>query len=82
MGKTSVRPHVCEARPNLKWVVSYRGADGKRKRSYFETREAAEAGARLKKTKVQKLGWRASQLDDKTLMELLDVRERLKESSM
>jgi len=77
MGKISVRPHECEARPNLKWVVSYCGVDGKRKRSYFETKEAAEAGARLKKTKVQKLGWRASQLDDKTLMELLDVRERL-----
>jgi len=63
MAKISVRPHECAARPNLKWVVSYRAADGKRKRAYFETKEAAESAARLKRTKVQSLGLRAAQVD-------------------
>ena len=40
----SVRPYKCSARPNAKWVLNVWHPTGKRERSYFETKEAAEAG--------------------------------------
>ncbi len=77
MAKISVRPHKCKARPNLKWVLSVAQPNGKRKRSYFETKEAAEAASQLKKTNVQNLGWRASGIDNDRMLEFLDVQEKL-----
>lgn len=75
--KISVRPYKCSARPNAKWVLNVWHPTGKRERSYFETKETAEAAAQVKTVEVQNLGWRALQIDDRLRLEALDAREKL-----
>ncbi|MEI9999782.1 MAG: site-specific integrase [Verrucomicrobiota bacterium] len=50
---------------------------GKRERSFFETKEAAQAAEEVKKVEVQRLGWRALNIDDKLRLEALDARDKL-----
>ena len=55
----SVRPYDCKARPKAKWVLNVWHPTGKRERSYFETKEAAQAAEQVKSVEVQRLGWQA-----------------------
>ena len=61
----SVRPYKCSARPNAKWVLNVWHPTGKRERSYFETKEAAESAEQVKSVEVQRLGWKALGIDDR-----------------
>jgi hypothetical protein len=74
---TSVRPYKCSARPKAKWVLNVWHPTGKRERSYFETKEAAQAAEQVKSVEVQRLGWQALQIDDKLRLEALDASEKL-----
>src|SRR5215470_4497913 len=47
MRTTKVRPYHDKQRPHLKFVVSYK-RNGKRARSFFETKKAAQTFAQLK----------------------------------
>jgi integrase len=73
----SVRPYKCSARPNARWVLNVWHPTGKRERSYFETKETAQAAEQVKSIEVQRLGWQALQIDDKLRLEALDAREKL-----
>lgn len=73
----SVRPYKCSARPKAKWVLNVWHPTGKRERSYYETKEAAEVAEQIKKVEVENLGWRALQIDDRLRLEALDAREKL-----
>jgi integrase len=53
--KIKVRPYRDKTRPNLKFVVNYREA-GKRRRSYFETKEAAQTFASFKNAELKQNG--------------------------
>src|SRR5262249_31664051 len=53
--KVKVRPYRDPNRPNLKFVVGYREA-GKRRRSFFETREQAQAFAAFKNAELRQNG--------------------------
>lgn len=53
--KIKVRPYRNPERPNLKFVVGYREA-GKRKQSFFETKEAAQAFASFKNAERKQNG--------------------------
>jgi integrase len=53
--KIKVRKYTDSNRPNLKFVVNYREA-GKRKRSFFETREQAESFAAFKNAELKRNG--------------------------
>jgi integrase len=52
---TKVRPYHDPARPNLKFVVGYREA-GKRRRSFFETKEQAKSFADFKNAELKQNG--------------------------
>jgi integrase len=73
----SVRPYKCGARPNAKWVLNVWHPTGKRERSYFETKEAAQAAEQVKSVEVQRLGWKALGIDDRLRLEALDAKEKL-----
>jgi integrase len=73
----SVRPYKCSARPNAKWVLNVWHPTGKRERSYFETKEAAQAAEQVKSVEVQRLGWKALGIDDRLRLEALDAKEKL-----
>jgi integrase len=73
----SVRPYKCSARPNAKWVLNVWHPTGKRERSYFETKEAAQAAEQVKSVEVQRLGWQALQIDDRLRLEALDASKKL-----
>jgi integrase len=73
----SVRPYNCRARAKAKWVLNVWHPTGTRERSYFETKEAAQAAEQVKSVEVQRLGWQALQIDDKLKLEALDAREKL-----
>jgi hypothetical protein len=73
----SIRPYKCSARPNAKWVLNVWHPTGKRERSYFETKETAQAAEQVKTVEVQNLGWRALQIDDRLRLEALDAKEKL-----
>jgi hypothetical protein len=73
----SVRPYNCKARATAKWVLNVWHSTGARERSYFETKEAAQAAQQVKSVEVQRLGWQALQIDDKLKLEALDAREKL-----
>jgi hypothetical protein len=53
--KIKVRPYRDKTRPNLKFVVNYREAE-KRRRSYFESREAAQSFASFKNAELKQNG--------------------------
>jgi integrase len=53
--KIKVRPYRDAARPHLKFVVNYREA-GKRRRSYFESKEAAQSFASFKNAELKQNG--------------------------
>jgi integrase len=53
--KIKVRPYRDKTRPNLKFVVNYREA-GKRRRSYFESKEAAQSFASFKNAELKQSG--------------------------
>src|ERR1043166_7427381 len=53
--KVKVRSYRDPARPNLKFVVGYR-EHGKRKRSFFETKEAAKEFADFKNAELKQNG--------------------------
>jgi integrase len=73
----AVRPYKCGARPNAKWVLNVWHPTGKRERSFFETKEAAQAAEQVKRVEVQRLGWQALQIDDRLRLEALDASEKL-----
>jgi len=73
----SVRPYQCSVRPNARWVLNVWHPTGKRERTYFETKEAAQAAEQVKSVEVQRLGWQALQIDDRLRLEALDARDRL-----
>src|ERR1700744_1194052 len=73
----SVLPYQCSARPNARWVLNVWHPTGKRERTYFETKEAAQAAEQVKSVEVQRLGWQALQIDDRLRLEALDARDRL-----
>ena len=73
----SVRPYKCSARPNAKWVLNVWHPTGKRERSYYETKEAAESAEQVKSVEVQRLGWKALGIDDRLRLEALDAKEKL-----
>ncbi len=73
----SVRPYDCKARPKAKWVLNVWHPTGKRERSYFETKEAAQAAEQVKSVEVQRLGWQALQIDDRLRLEALDASKKL-----
>ncbi len=73
----SVRPYDCKARPKAKWVLNVWHPTGKRERSYFETKEAAQSAEQVKSVEVQRLGWQALQIDDRLRLEALDASKRL-----
>src|SRR5277367_4058905 len=73
----SVRPYQCSARPNARWVLNVWHPTGKRERSYYETKEAAQAAEQVKSVEVQRLGWKALGIDDRLRLEALDAKEKL-----
>jgi integrase len=75
--RVSVRPYQCSARPNARWALNVWHPTGKRERTYFETKEAAQAAEQVKSVEVQRLGWQALQIDDRLRLEALDARDRL-----
>ncbi len=56
--KVKVRPYHDPARPKLKFVVNHREA-GRRRRSYFPTKEEAQSFATFKNAELKTEGYRA-----------------------
>ena len=63
--KASVRECSWATSPNSKWELDIRRPDGKRERSFFPTKEKADAEARRKEGEFQNHGTRGLDLDDR-----------------
>src|SRR5262245_26213128 len=74
--KIKVRKYKDENRPNLKFVVGYREA-GKRKRSFFETKEAADSFASFKNVERKRNGIAHSEFPEKLRIMAQEAAEQL-----
>src|SRR5262245_38474142 len=74
--KIKVRKYKDDSRPNLKFVVGYREA-GKRKRSFFETKEAADSFASFKNAERKRNGITHSEFPEKLRIMAQEAVEQL-----
>jgi integrase len=75
--KIKVRPYHDKTRPHLRYVVNYREL-GKRKRTYFETKEAADSFAAFKNKELEQNGIEHGEFPTAWRMITLNAMEQLK----
>jgi hypothetical protein len=76
--KVTVRENKSTTRPHLRWVVDCKHPTKGRQRSYFRTKEKADAEANTRQTEVDNFGLQALQLSPAERIEAFDSIQRLK----
>jgi integrase/recombinase XerD len=77
--KVTVRENKSTTRPHLRWVVDCKHPTKGRQRSYFRTKETADADANARRVEIENYGVSAMQLSAAERIEAFDSIQRLKE---